>query len=413
MSFTSVLTGEARGAFHELRVLKNGVMQDVLTLLSDDELESKIDTLIGAGAVVVSGSGSSRTITVDLADYATTASVISMLSGKVSSVKAGSGITIGGTSTDPTISALSLQRDGVSVSHIDTIDVLSAISTTTGSKLSIGPPLFQHSVNLGGSNASSLVLSRSGNDLSWNSAILASQTWTNTQLATKLDSTGVQQIAFNNGVDPTRALSINDDLSLAWGGHTLVTDGQISYYSQQASSETVILQGTHIAWTYTSGANNTATSHQTLTQGSTTGSYKICTDAISVGPANVIVLLQVYMKAGTTDRTIISINDAATWSGYQEKIVSGLSTSAFSLVTWSFTVPANRTINLHVGYVPNGSSSTQTAGTIHIRDLKMYRTAPSTTISTDLQVSGDLILTGSISAANIQALEARVAALES
>jgi hypothetical protein len=115
MSFTSVLTGEARGAFHELHILRAGSYQDINAVLDamgsvdlsnyvtnaalTTALSSKLDTLTPGGAVVISGSGNSRTITVDLSGYYTASQVGILLSGKVSSVTAGTGISITGIAT--------------------------------------------------------------------------------------------------------------------------------------------------------------------------------------------------------------------------------------------------------------------------------------------------------------------------
>ena len=108
MSVTSQLTGLSKGRFHELEIRNSsGAFEDVLDLiaagggggaalsaqaplsisgnvLSIDMsaytdsaalaalLANKIDSLAGAGGIVVSGSGTSRTLTIDLSPYVQT-----------------------------------------------------------------------------------------------------------------------------------------------------------------------------------------------------------------------------------------------------------------------------------------------------------------------------------------------------
>ena len=119
--------------------IKNAVLDalgsvDLSDYVTDSQLttalSTKLDALTGGGAVVISGSGTSRTITVDLSGYYTASQVGILLSDKVSSVTAGTGITLGGTSTAPVINAdeqLAIQKDGAVLVQIDTLNVSSAI----------------------------------------------------------------------------------------------------------------------------------------------------------------------------------------------------------------------------------------------------------------------------------------------
>ena len=70
MKMDTLTNGLSQGDFTTLRVLSNGVMTDILALIGS---VGGIATLIGAGAAVITGTGSTRTITVDLSTYATTA----------------------------------------------------------------------------------------------------------------------------------------------------------------------------------------------------------------------------------------------------------------------------------------------------------------------------------------------------
>ena len=119
MSVTSQLTGLSRGRFHELEIRdSSGAFQDVLSLIAAGGsgagavssaqtplsisggvlsidlsgytdsaalttlLSNKLDSITGAGGIVVTGSGTSRTISVDLTSLATVAALLAGLAGK-------------------------------------------------------------------------------------------------------------------------------------------------------------------------------------------------------------------------------------------------------------------------------------------------------------------------------------------
>ena len=377
-NYTSSLTGISRGRFGKLHILRAGSYQDInavldafgSTDLSDyvtnsaltTALSTKLDALTGGGAVVISGSGTSRTITVDLSGYYTASQVGILLSGKVSSVTAGTGITLGGTSTAPVINAaqqLSYKMDGVTQSGVDTIDFLAHTFSLNSGTLTVGPPDFQSRLSLiWASSADKMDLTRDvvGN-LVWNGGVLATRAWANTQLTGKLNTTGVREIAWTNDVD-TKTLSMHDDQSLSWGSNTLLTDADLSLYSETAGSQTTVLQSfdtatpvsTHISWNAVAIAtSNTTGSHQTITQSATAGNYHVLSNTTLNGPAGGTIMLQVYVRAGTANGTIIAVNNGATWTGYEELVLTGLSSSSFTLVTWSFTVPSSGAFNFPIG----------------------------------------------------------------
>ena len=158
MSFTSVLTGEARGAFHELRVLKDGTMQDVLTLLSssgytDQEIDTMLANLVTSPTLstILTNYVTSSALATSLSGYYTASQVGILLSGKVSSVTAGSGISITGISTAPIISAdeqLALRMDGAAQSGVHTLDFLAHSFSLDSGTLTIGTPDFQSRLSL-------------------------------------------------------------------------------------------------------------------------------------------------------------------------------------------------------------------------------------------------------------------------
>ena len=73
------LTGESNGAFNNLNVFSGGSMQDILTLIAaggGGGGVSGITDVTGSGLVVVSASGTTRQVSVDLSDYNTAAQVL-------------------------------------------------------------------------------------------------------------------------------------------------------------------------------------------------------------------------------------------------------------------------------------------------------------------------------------------------
>jgi len=78
----SVNTGLSTGNFHNIQLLNSsGVFQDLLALIGASG--GGISTLTAAGGgITISGTGSSRTLTVDLSALATTAAVTIALATK-------------------------------------------------------------------------------------------------------------------------------------------------------------------------------------------------------------------------------------------------------------------------------------------------------------------------------------------
>ena len=387
-NYTSSLTGISRGRFGKLHILRAGSYQDINAVLdalgsvdlSDyvtnsaltTALSTKLDALTGGGAVVISGSGTSRTITVDLSGYYTASQVGILLSGKVSSVTAGTGISITGISTAPVINAaqqLSFKMDGVAQSGVDTIDFLAHTFSLNSGTLTVGPPDFQSRLSLFfASSADKLDLTRdvTGN-LLWNAQLLATQSFV---------SAG------------------------------FVANSDLAQYSETTGAQTTILQSfdtatpisVHLNWTSTLGAVNTAGSHQALTQTTNDGSYLHCHNTSLNGPAGGTILLDVFLRAGTATSTIIAVNDSTSWSQVYQVAATGLTTTAFTRFTWAFPLPSNSVFNLHIGITPPGTSLTQQAGTIDIQNLRLYRTAAAVTLHSHLTIQGDALAYGSMRA---------------
>ena len=91
-----VTTGLSQGDFDTLRVLKDGLMQDILTIITAMVAGgggSGITSLTPAGGgIAISGSGATRVLTVDFSALATNTA----LGLKQNSIVAGTGITLSG-----------------------------------------------------------------------------------------------------------------------------------------------------------------------------------------------------------------------------------------------------------------------------------------------------------------------------
>ena len=78
MSWINILTGISEGRFHNLSVrASNGVMTDILTLLG--AVGGITNLTVAGGGISVSGTGVTRTLTVDLSSYLTNVQVNSAI----------------------------------------------------------------------------------------------------------------------------------------------------------------------------------------------------------------------------------------------------------------------------------------------------------------------------------------------
>ena len=188
---------------------------------------------------------------------------------------------------------------------------------------------------------------------------------------------------------------------LTWGGDALATEAhvatsiatkqdQLQFQSETAAAGNIDLStetaATPVYINWPSGATN-STGYQSL--GVVYKGYM----NLTVGST---IFLTLEMRGGTTSSTWISVNDSNSWTGVQYLLVSGLSTSSFRKVSWSWTVPANGTQNLHVNVNFPGVTA-QPAGTVHIRNMKVSTTADLTTVSSKLACSLDIACASNIS----------------
>ena len=134
----SVTTGLSTGEFHTLRVLRNGAMEDILSVIIV-MIAGGVTTINAGAGIIVSGTGTARTIA----------------STCLSTLTAGSGIQITGTGTSRTIAATGgstgtiLQLGGVTQNGATTLNVAANIGAFASNVLSItAQPLVTSSTDL-------------------------------------------------------------------------------------------------------------------------------------------------------------------------------------------------------------------------------------------------------------------------
>jgi hypothetical protein len=198
----------------------------------------------------------------------------------------------------------------------------------------------------------------------------------------------------------------NEAGDLTWDGNKLATSidlggkqDALDYYAESLTHEITILQGLdtsslHIAWagSYT----NVAGSHQVIPTGGsvTKGLY----DAATNGAAGNLIYMTCDMRGvGSCLECAFAVSDAVTWAGAPEVVISGLNTTSFTSVTWSFPLPANRQMYFVVGGLPVGSSLSYTSGSVHMRNFRLHRKGGLSTISSQLSC-GNVACSGSVTA---------------
>jgi len=170
----------------------------------------------------------------------------------------------------------------------------------------------------------------------------------------------------------------------------------LSNYSETAGTTTTIVQtfddampiSTHLAW-QTGVYANVQNSHQELT-------IPLYNQFTSLGSGTAFMTVQ--LKAGTCNEAVFSINDSTAWIQVYETKFSNLSASTWTTCTWQFPIPTNSAMNFHLGFVPPGSSLTQASGTVLLKNLHLYKSTASATISSQLGCSGDIICSRAITA---------------
>ena len=201
------------------------------------------------------------------------------------------------------------------------------------------------------------VTNNSVDELTWGSESVATQPWVTSGLAAKQDNL--------NYLSETQAPA-NVDLS-----------------NETASTPV------YIAWPgFTAPAVVNATGYQSLN-----AVYKEY-NSLTAGAT---IYFQADFKAGTTSSVILSVNNTTTWTGNLNTVISGLSTTAWKSVQWSFPVYSNGKFNLHVGLTPAGMAA-QPAGTVLVRNFRLSTTPNVSAFTSKVTVQHDIVCSSNITA---------------
>jgi hypothetical protein len=141
--------------------------------------------------------------------------------------------------------------------------------------------------------------------------------------------------------------------------------------------------------------SNVANSHQVITMDAANGVWK---SYPTLGTGVVYVSLQI--RAGTVDHVILSTNDGTSWTDVSATKIIGLD-STWQLHVWEFIIPGNGNVNFHIGVVPPSPYvHTQTAGTIEIKNISLYKLDTTSTVASRLTCNENIYCDRSVSASS-------------
>jgi hypothetical protein len=169
----------------------------------------------------------------------------------------------------------------------------------------------------------------------------------------------------------------------------------LNHYTETTGVNTILAQtfddatptSVHMVW-YSGSYNNVANSHQEINISGPNGVWQSFVD---VGTGTCYLTIQI--KSATVDHVLLSINDGTSWTGMREIKIEGLSTVDWQTHTWQFDIPDNSNLNFHIGVEVPYSANTQASGNILIKNLRLYRNSDTSTISTQLTCTDDIICT--------------------
>ena len=195
---------------------------------------------------------------------------------------------------------------------------------------------------------------------------------------------------------------------LLWDGNAVASEALVAtkqdalaHYTETSGAETVFAQSfdtnqfvsIHVFWTGPGSYTNYSGSHQELTLPALWLGY-------FSAAAGTKVYLSVDLRAGTLQDLVFASHVGTAW--FDTITFQGLSSTEFRNYTWQFTIPANSTqFVMAVGIVPSNlgidmSSTNQPAGTVDIRNLRLYTTSDLVTIDAPLRCEKDAFFSTSI-----------------
>jgi hypothetical protein len=212
-------------------------------------------------------------------------------------------------------------------------------------------------------------------------------------------------VAFTQTSKTLRCIIQNSVENLTWDGDALATQAHVTaqtatkqdtlnFLSETSASGNLDLSNetaatpVYISWPgYTTANVINATGYQVLAH-----VYKMYSSLT----AGATLYFDCEFRSGTTSSVIVSVNDSTAWTGVQYLVVSGLSTSTWKSVSWSWTGYANGNTNFHIGPTPPGVTA-QPAGNVHIRNYKVSTSPNASAFTSQISVAGNIACAANIS----------------
>ena len=169
----------------------------------------------------------------------------------------------------------------------------------------------------------------------------------------------------------------------------------LTMYSEGTQTNNSVIQtsesnGAYLTWS--AGPYTNVTGHQVLDVGA---GLWVATTPGATGD----VTIQAEFQAGTCSEILMSVNNGAAWTGVQE-VKYALSTSWLK-ISWIVSPYSTGNMNFHAGLTVTGSSLTQAAGNVHMRNLHIWRPTGGVAISKNTAIAGILTVTDAVTCVSV------------
>jgi hypothetical protein len=109
--------------------------------------------------------------------------------------------------------------------------------------------------------------------------------------------------------------------------------------------------------------------------------------------------MSVELQADTCNEAVFAINDyQGNWNWNREVKFSNIPSGTWTTYSWSFPIPLTQNIVFHLGVIPTGSSLTQAAGDLMLKNLHLYTTSALSTIDSAFSCTKDISCLHTVSA---------------
>ena len=394
---TTVLSGLNDGDFTSLRVLKDGELEDVLALIAAAAASGGGSTGGSVTSVQAPLALSSQgVLQIDLSAYTDTTSLVALLASYVLSSSLFDGIAIkladsGGTFRNLAASQTSaITWNGAQLVDINALTAQGYVSTlnatlpltVTGTGPSrVVETLFRHSTVTVGMGLVALSSDTLG-------TLSLGLTGTESRAALKLaDSQGT-----------VRDLASTTAGALTWDG--VGVQPLLQYVSEGTAGSTTTVYGPTNTTAWIGGGHTNIGTHQSI-------SGPVYAQLLSFTPG-VAYTWSMELRSSTNSSCVIATGD-------NTAILHGASvslTSTFQPVQFNFVGYANTRLNIHIGF-SFGSFVQPTPINVDVKDITISVAGnPAVLFSQQIQVQGDVRLTGSVVSLSDRALKEQTAPLD-